>query len=316
MAARSRWTMLGAVAMALIPLAACRDASNAPVSYNVNLGTNDEPLLPTSAPVMTAKVAQGTAEFVAFRDPKAEPEPEGAGGDGAAGGEPVPVDNAKIEKEVRELVREHNEFVMKKDFDAVVEFYVEAQRPRIKSLLVLPKVDEERIQAVRKALDDKLPDEKARIAGVFAKLDDPSSFQITLRSLTVVSPHEVSAKIPSAPPMPDTITFRWLGTGDDANWFIDHSLYADDTMVKMALGITKSIFDMLQAKLADGSFTAEAALKHLEGVARLFEDTNKRMLEQADVEAPDKAEAPAPKAADKPDGATDGDSESKEPSPG
>ncbi|RME41287.1 MAG: hypothetical protein D6788_01545, partial [Planctomycetota bacterium] len=101
-----------------------------PPAYNYDLGDGRVILLPTGSVPLDASLAEGRADFPAFRDPETEPppeEPESAAAEKSAATGP--------EAEIRTLLTEYNELVPEASVEDLVEYYVEEQADPVRSWL-------------------------------------------------------------------------------------------------------------------------------------------------------------------------------------
>jgi hypothetical protein len=171
----------------------CRDTEPTPSHYR-DLGEGDRILLPSASPWCKAGIGEdGRADWVPFREPNFDEvaeEPE-------EGGEPTGDEAAEIEAEIRELIDDYNKLAADKDFEGLLEYHVEAQLETIEAVFNAAIAVMEKLQAVRAALAEKLPDETERIDAAFDLLERGASGELVVDSVTVISDSEVTAKLPA-----------------------------------------------------------------------------------------------------------------------
>jgi hypothetical protein len=296
MAVWSRLLAVAGFAALAICLSACRDDSAAAVSYTEDLGTDARPLPPPSSPVMIAKIREGTAELPPLRNPTevesaddsdaapAEGEGEGApagdgGAEGAAEGE---YDAAAIEQEIRQIVKDYNEYATKFEFEELTNFYVTSQQELAGRANAATKKSYDRLNALCAKIVEAKPDAKERVEAVRAKMYKPEEMELVLTSLEVTGPKSVNVKMRTPFPALQDGVFRLLGTGDEANWYLEVPGMTNSPLIERMIEASEMdpIMKPIREGLESGAITADVALVQLEAMAETTENMRK-VLEQA-----------------------------------
>ena len=125
---RRRW-LTGVLAGITIGATACRDTAPPPL-HNRDLGGDGVVLLPTAPMWHDSAIAEGRADWYAFREPAIEEE----SGTDEAPRRAAPVQGNQVEAAIREMIDEYNGFVPEATVDDLLEYYAEEQHDVLKPL--------------------------------------------------------------------------------------------------------------------------------------------------------------------------------------
>ncbi len=263
---------------------ACRDGSATSASFTEDLGTESRPLPPPPSPIMVAKIREGTAELPPLRDPTAtSPEPEDGGGDGSAGTEEgAEFDAAAIEQEIRAIVEEHNEFARKFEFQELTNFFVTSQQEQLDRLNTALKKHHDALNALCAKIVEANPDSQARVDALKLKMYNPDDAIIVLTSVEVAGPKTVNVVMKTPIPTLANGTFRLLGTGEEANWYLEVQGLNETPLIEtMIQGLEADVtMKPIREGFESGAIPADMALTQLEAMAEMAESMRK-VLEQA-----------------------------------
>ncbi len=250
------------VITALVVAIGCRDDEPTPSHYR-DLGEPGRTLVPVGSSWHSVGYrSNDTATWVDFRELGAEEEPEeGDDGDEAEGAGGY---TSHIDAEVREFIAEYNEVSAERDFDEMLLYHIESQREQMKPLMDFAKNIMEKLDTLRETLEEKLPDAEERIAEAFAPMEKGYSQGMTVQSLTVNSPTEVTAMLPPGSPIP-SYTFKYV----DEEWAIEiPNLEALASMMPMLqMGMTQ--FDTMIQGVSSGAMPAETVLAQIEQLSKM-----------------------------------------------
>jgi hypothetical protein len=224
----------------------CREGRD-PQPYESDLGEGGNILLPVDSPIMNAKVARGTAEFPEFRDPAEE------------------VVELGPEDQIRDLIKEFNEYVRDEDYGILVEYFVEHQQDEIGALIeattsMFTKVDE-----LRAALLEAAPDQEERINGVVDKGLRKDKLTIEVEAVKAVSETKVVAQLPKedVPALEGFLPELHFELVEEEWYIVEPNLDLRKAKMQTVQGIVEQI-DAWIAGLQDGSMTVDQVLSPLE----------------------------------------------------
>ncbi len=289
MIASRRWGYLLAAAMVIV--VGCRDDEPTPSHYR-DLGDGARTLTPVGSSWHSVAYRAGDrADWVAFRELGAEAERDVA--DEGAGD--ATADTSEVETEIRDLIQEYNELAAERDFDEMLLYHAKSQRDDVRPLMDLAKTMVEKLDALREALEEKLPDEQERIAATFALIDAGSNNSLKVQTLTADSPTEVTGTTPPGSPIP-----AYKFTYADEEWSIEIPQLPDIGTLKPAFDMLAAQFDTFVQALASGAMPAETLLGQLETMAQMAAATQPSAGGEEDDgdEDGDEAEAPDDEEAD------------------
>ena len=233
----------------------CRDVTPAR-PLNENLGTADEPLLPTQMTRYYSGLEPGggqDAEWHPFRpfEPEAEEEAAAAGeSDDESGG---------LEAEIRDLISEYNELLAERAVEDLLEYHVEEQQEAVEAFYELGFASIDKLGELQAALEEKLPDQKDRIATMFGPALSQANSGLTVESLTVVSEEEVTGRLVGGEPITGC---RFLLLDED--WYIELQGLPDAaTLTTMGQAIAATYDSRLQA-IREGQVPADQMLTQME----------------------------------------------------
>jgi hypothetical protein len=259
MIARQPYRWLGyLVGFVVVMAVGCRDTEPTPSHYT-DLGRGDRILLPSASPWCKAEIGEdGRAEWVPFREPNFDEvaeEPE-------EGGEPEGDEAGEIEAEIRELIDDYNKVAADKDLEGLLEYHVEAQLETIEAAFNAVTTVLEKLEALRAALAEKLPDETERIDAAFDLLERGASGELVVDSVTVIGDNEVTAKLAAGSSIRE---IRFLVIDDD--WFLEFVDLPDASQVTAQSDVLLSTFDGLLQGLQSGQVPADTLLTQIETMA-------------------------------------------------
>ena len=241
-------TLLAASTCLLILTAACRD-DQPPPPYPYNLGTADQPLLPTVTPDRHNDILTGRATLVDLASPDqlAAPRGDDAGQPGDAERPPDQADDDRAA--IEDLVGQYLAAFEARDFGNIATLHVERQRPVLEATSA-PTVELlESVDAFLTALEEADPQAYAQMSLMFASMAKP---QINLDQLMIESETEATIPTPQSP----TGQIRFEKHGGD--WLIvDPGLPDDPGAAIQMLTAMKQAVDRMAAIVGDTSLTAE-----------------------------------------------------------
>ncbi len=199
--------------MATMAVSGCRPSEPVPAYYE-NLGTEDRPLLPTSAPLKDAAIAKGQADWRPFRKPGAEVKASG----GVAGETKSAAGNPAIEAELRGLVNDFNAAVAEGKFDEAVDFLIEEQIAPAKQVVELIPA----FAAKMKEIADVLPGDNENLEKSVAGVSLSAVLKLDVASFSVSSPTEAVGKPASTPGGAGDVRFVLVKGKEGEYWYIDH----------------------------------------------------------------------------------------------
>ena len=199
--------------MAAIVVSGCRPSEPVPAYYE-DLGTEDRPLLPTSAPWKDAAIVRGQADWRPFRKPGAEAKASG----GAAGETKSAAGNPAIEGELRGLVNDFNAAVAEGKFGEAADFLIEEQIAPAKQVVELIPV----LVGKMKEIAEVLPGDNENLKKAVAGASLSAVLKLDVASLTVSSPTEAVGKPASTPGGAGDVRFVLVKGKDGEYWYIDH----------------------------------------------------------------------------------------------
>jgi hypothetical protein len=236
---------------------------------NVDLGTEDKPLMLTAAAWVDPKVADGKAEWHPFRDPDEVPIEEAAApdrtrADAVAGDAPATLTPADPEtaKAIRELIEDYNTDLADSAYDTIGEYYEERQATAVGKLITtLPA-----LTAKLTALSAAAPDQSEKLAALVSKLSLASVLKIEIGAISTSGPKQAVAELKNAPALafipgmdaeiPREIRFQY---GDDEYWYISSPIVTALEKIEPSLSQGVSQLDAVIA--AAGSGDADGAIQ-------------------------------------------------------
>ena len=243
--------------LALVAAAGCRDVTP-PAAYSENLGDEDTVLIPVHGTSVAYNAGEGSATWQPFRELDAEAEVEDEDEDAAEEGEA-----GGLEAEIRELIAEYNEIAADGEIDELVVYYVDEQQETLEALLQTLTAMDEKLEAAKTALEEKLPDASERITTIFTELERMTDFTLDVGALTVVSEGEVTGEIKDGGSLP-TCRFVLI----DEEWFIEVPGLPSFATLEQGLTAISTTFDTVAQGVRSEQVPAEAALAQLEIIAQ------------------------------------------------
>ncbi|MFH1107684.1 MAG: hypothetical protein V1790_00590 [Planctomycetota bacterium] len=183
-------------------------------AYYEDLGTEDRPLLPTSAPWKDAAIAKGPADWRPFRKPGAEAKANG----GAAGETKSAAGNPAIEAELRGLVNDFNAAVAEGKFDEAADFLIEEQISPAKQVVELIPV----LMGKMKEIAEVLPGDNENLKKAVAGASLSAVLKLDVAPITVSSPTEAVGKLVPTPGGAGDVRFMLVKGKDGECWYVDH----------------------------------------------------------------------------------------------
>lgn len=238
--------------MATIVVSGCRPSEPVPAYYE-DLGTEDRPLLPTSAPWKDAAIVRGQADWRPFRKPGAEAKASG----GAAGETKSAAGNPGIEAELRGLVNDFNAAVAEGKFDEAADVLIEEQIAPAKQVVELIPVLVGKIKEIAEVLPGDNENLKKAVAG--ASLS--AVLKLDVASLTVSSPTEAVGKPASTPGGAGDVRFVLVKGKDGEYWYIDHPQIRAMVPALPSLQLSLPQLDAFIAGVKSGQIGGEALVQ-------------------------------------------------------
>jgi hypothetical protein len=170
-------------AVGLIATSACRE-DQPPEAFNRNLGTADQPLLPTMTPSLDDSILKGNAQIVPLSEVPAE---------GEAAAADAPFDEDAERAAIAEVIVAAVEAEEQDDFEAAVAVLVERHRPLMEaSRDALEKMDEltDALKETLKKLDPRTPAQDALLTSLLSE----EGFPVSADDVSFKSPTSASAE--------------------------------------------------------------------------------------------------------------------------
>ena len=257
MSRRINGLVMGMLASALVfSGAACR-RDEPTDSYARDLGDENTPLLPTSSVFKQPGIVDGRADWVDFREPV-----DAKGSDDGAGDN---ANTAEVEVEIRTMIADYNELLSDSEatIDDFLDFFVEAQRDRIRPLLETTPACAQTLQQLREELQAKMADESDRIDSAIKILEATVQRELVAASISVQSESRVTVTLAAGPFAP---TCECIVVEDE--WFIQipdaAALQEANPALDQVLNNCRGWLDDLQA----GRASPEDTLQKLDTVAQ------------------------------------------------
>jgi len=242
------------IVLALLP--GCpekKEAGEAPI----DLGTADGPLMPMAGAMLDPLLANGSADWVPFReleDADAESGDEADKSANEVGG----ADTKEIEQEIRNLVKDYNDLVAERDIEEILVYHIDAQQDTVKSMYEAQFDLLDKLGEVEAALAEALPDQKERITNAFSPIRSASG-GLTVTKLTVDSDSLVIGELK------DSVTPICKFVLEDGDWFIDvPNLPTVFSQIKPGLDMVATMLGTVPQGLQSGQIQAETILAQLE----------------------------------------------------
>ncbi len=240
------WGIVGIVGLSL---AGCRPSEPVP-SYSQDLGSEDQPLLPTASTRVDPTIVKGTAEWHPFRKLDAKPASDGAAKSGATpGAAPAESDAAGP---IRELLADFNGAVAEGKFDEAVDLLIDEQtEPAKKIIEVLPQ-----LSAKLNSLAEALPGDDKNLNRVAEGLTLATFFKLEIGTIRTGGATEASAPL-SGPGESGSVRFVLI-KGDEDFWYIDHPRVKGLAPTLPAIQQSFAQFDALIGGIKSGQIAGEA----------------------------------------------------------
>ncbi len=239
----------------------CRPSEPAPTYYE-NLGTEDRPLLPTSAPWKDAAIAKGQADWRPFRKPGAEVKASG----GAAGETKSAAGDPAIEAELRGLVNDFNAAVAEGKFDEAADFLIEEQIASAKQVVEVLPTYWRKIKEVLEVLPGDNENRKKAVAG--ASLS--AVLKLDVASFTVSSPTEAVGQLAATPSGVGDVRFVQVKGKEGEYWYIDHPVIRAMGPALPALQQSLPQLDAFIAGVKSGQIGGEALKQQAAAVNQML----------------------------------------------
>lgn len=290
---RRCWSVWCVLICAVVTGTGCRD-SEPPPAHNRDLGIGDVVLLPTASVRHDTRIADGQADWPAFRKPEFGSAPADDEVDEPDGHE----EGDSTEAEIRELIDEYNEVVADGTVEELLDYYVEAQHDKLQGLFEAARALAAKLAELRQELETKMPDAAERIASSFASLAGSTDIRLVVDSLSVVSDTEVTGTR-SGGSVASTLRFVLVREEDEDGeeseaWYIE--VPAIDELAippKPVSDLTRVADSWLQA-LQSGQTPPESVLQQVEAAAAAAAAPEAQGEDrQGDVDQPGTPEEPS-----------------------
>ena len=270
-----------------LPLFGCRQ-SEPPPRYAENLGTEDEPLLPTAGTWKDARLVSGQSEWHPFREPVLNAAKEAA----EAVADAPPAADPKVVEEIRAVLKEHNEKLASAAYAELAEFYAVQQAEAV------PKIAEalSSLSTKLKELGGSLPDEKSKLERLAQLLAPNAMLKLDVASIDSSGDNAAVARLADLPQMaflPDIDPAQIsrdvrFDLGEDGYWYIQSPVIGALNPVLASLQASAGQLDAALADASGGGGASAALLDEKASDVRKMLDR----LGEAGAE-PDSVPAPA-----------------------
>ncbi|MCH7592545.1 MAG: hypothetical protein IH989_07195 [Planctomycetes bacterium] len=241
----------------LLAATGCRETEPPPTLFQ-DLGTDGSPLLPTFPVWKTAAIADGQADWHAFREPAGEPE-LGDDGGSTSGGEAPGIAKAEIEAEIREVIAEFNEVVRTGAADDILEYFVAEQADALEPIVETTFATQDVIQQLQGAFDAKLPDAADRSESATNAILAELSLELKGETLNVKSDTEVDVGVKGGV---ISQTYRFVIVDDE--WYIEVPEAERFAELGPALDRGLQFYREMLESVRSGAGPAEERLKEME----------------------------------------------------
>lgn len=188
----------------------CRPSEPTPTYYQ-DLGTEERPLLPTSATWHDASLAKGTADWHPFRKPDSDAKLDDASATPAGSAEADP----RLISEILEAVKEFNAAVASERFDELADFLIEVQASPVRQVIeILPQ-----FAAKLTDLAAALPGDNENLKKVAAALTLDKVLKLEVGPVQMRGEDEAVAQLSGGPA---EVRFRLVKEEEGEFWYIDH----------------------------------------------------------------------------------------------
>ena len=220
-----------------------------PAAYNYDLGDGKVSLPPTSAVHVDFRLADGRADWPAFRDPAAAPPPNQ---------QDKPAVPSGAESELRELVQEYNEFVAEATVDDLLEYFASDQHNALRPWLKIALASTVKLAAVGAQLAAKLPDAQDQFAKTLAWHEGKYSPKLSIGSITIKGATEAVGTA-SAGSSLGPIRFVL----DEEDWYFE--VLDPDRLAGMSASAAEAVtmYEQCLTDLASGDRSAEQVMEQL-----------------------------------------------------
>ena len=260
----------------IIAVLSCAAINNTGCGKGAEAESSGRSLPPPSPTWVNPAIAEGKADWHPFREPRM--------------GEPAPQDQPpsdpearkkEIEAEIRDLIAAHNELSAKNDDEGVLEYYVKSQRETVKGLFTGAKTIFGKLDEIKGALAEKLPDAKDRLDALFSPIMTRGYAAIDVASITVIDDAHAEGSDPKLPIHP---AYRFVKNGED--WFIEVP-EAVITAVGPSVQGTLGMMDQLLQGLRSGAAPAAAVL---DGIEPLLKQMSSNPVSESGARSPSASE--------------------------
>ncbi len=256
---RRTWFLATTAILAPLCILGCKENDPAPMLAQ-DLGTEGQPLVLPPSTFHNVAVNKGQADWVPFREPGAEPEPDHAQDVPAGDNQQA---DAETEDEIKAFIDDYNALSAEGDFEELQTYIVESQSQAIAAAFAAATEVRKKIDALKKLLSEQLSDQTDRVETTLAKLrvsaDMATGTHLSTTSITVISADESTAT--NAPgSLTPTLKFVII---DDA-WYLEFPELPDAETLAEKLSENVDRYDMVMARLSDGTFTAAQVLTTME----------------------------------------------------
>lgn len=236
-------------------------------SFDTVLEVNGKKLLPTLPAYHEASIADGTAEWVAFKDPtaRAAAKPPASSGTAKADGA---VDPAAAQA-ILDTVADFNDVIKEKDYDEALNYLVEAQIDTAQELFALDGEASEALEALIKAITDKSPALEGRADDVRAQLDKPNGLLLSAGKVNSLTDDEAVLALnwPADNPMGPMLPKEFRVVKVEADWYIEHPIMEIAGQMIPVIKASAQQISQLASSVDSGELEPEVALQTLEATA-------------------------------------------------
>lgn len=225
----------------------CERSDEMPVSYNRDLGSGDTILLPPPAPMLNARIADGSAELPMFRVPGEEP---------------------PVEDDILMMLEQYNGVIDGGVYEDIPDYYVESQQQGIKTLFEHVTRMEQMISAITTIVEEKAPDQIEVVEDLLYAAAGLDTLIIEVEDIIASSETEASAKLvvsqsaPAVAGLANKLLFKLI----DDEWVMEMPGLRIRLMLLPAFEtVAMANFGSLLGKLLAGTISVDQLIAALQG---------------------------------------------------
>ncbi len=233
--------------------------------HNRDLADGDGLLMPTGSPWNERAIADGSAEWVPFREPVIEEESELEAETAEAPDSPD--EGAELEAEIRDAVADYNETAADAVAEDLLEYFVEEQYEALQPWLDAALELSGKLRQLREALETALPDEKDRVSHVCETLEATHAVTLSVASINVSDETEATGTVTW---FAEPKECRFVAIEDEDGewaWFFELRALTPYSEGKPAFDALSAAYDELRQALSSEQTPNQQVLERLEQLA-------------------------------------------------